>query len=196
MGDESSAPPSLPVEPGANSAPTISGVPSTSAKPSVLYDFTPSAYDRDGDTLRFEITGRPTWATFNPNTGRLYGTPAASAVGTYAGITIVVTDGVARATLAPFTITVTDSATTGVAELVWTPPTKNVDGSQLTDLAGYKIYYGVSPGALTETREITDPSARGTTIGPLNAGTWYFALSSYTTSGVESSRTWPVSKTI
>jgi hypothetical protein len=31
------------------------------------------------------------------------------------------------------------------ALLSWTPPTQNADGSTLTDLAGYVIYYGYAP---------------------------------------------------
>ena len=33
---------------------------------------------------------------------------------------------------------------TGVVQLSWVAPSENVDGSALTDLVGYKIYYGVS----------------------------------------------------
>jgi hypothetical protein len=39
----------------------------------------------------------------------------------------------------------THDAISGQATLSWDPPTTNVDGTPLTDLAGYKVYYG-TPG--------------------------------------------------
>ena len=43
--------------------------------------------------------------------------------------------------LPAFSITVTQVGL-GSMSLSWTPPTQNTDGSALTDLAGYKLYYG------------------------------------------------------
>ena len=43
-------------------------------------------------------------------------------------------------------------------ELSWTPPTKNVDGSELKDLRGFKIYRGVARRNYSEVVEILDPS--------------------------------------
>jgi len=37
----------------------------------------------------------------------------------------------------------------GTATLTWDPPTTNTDGTTLTDLAGYKLYYGTGSGAYT-----------------------------------------------
>ncbi len=56
--------------------------------------------------LTFTIANRPTWATFNTNTGRLQGTPAPSNVLTYGNIVISVSDGKASAPLPAFSITV------------------------------------------------------------------------------------------
>jgi len=33
--------------------------------------------------------------------------------------------------------------------LTWNAPTTNFDGSKITDLAGYRVYYGASPDKLT-----------------------------------------------
>ena len=178
--------------PGANAAPQISGSPATTAKVSQPYDFTPQASDANGDTLRFEIAGRPSWATFNPNTGRLYGTPPTGATGTFAGITISVTDGQATASLPAFSIAVTESTGTGSAQLSWSKPTTNTDGTQLTDLAGYRIYYGRLPDAPSEKLQIASPDTTSASIDGLSSGTWYFSIATYTTSGVESERTRPV----
>jgi Fibronectin type III domain len=34
----------------------------------------------------------------------------------------------------------------GVLELSWTPPTTKVDGSPMTDVVGYRVYFGTAPG--------------------------------------------------
>lgn len=36
--------------------------------------------------------------------------------------------------------------TTDTTTVSWTPPTTNTDGSPLTDLKGYTIFYGTAPG--------------------------------------------------
>lgn len=78
----------------ANSAPSISGNPDTSVASGELYNFTPSASDADGDDLLFSIVNRPSWASFNPNSGRLRGTPGTDDVGVFSEIEIRVSDGV------------------------------------------------------------------------------------------------------
>ncbi|MDN3389422.1 Ig-like domain-containing protein, partial [Pseudoalteromonas sp. APC 4017] len=92
-----------------NDAPTISGTPSTTVSEDSPYQFTPSAHDIDGDSLSFTIINKPSWADFNTNTGELSGTPDNSNVGSYANITIGVSDGTASASLAPFTLEVTNT---------------------------------------------------------------------------------------
>lgn len=188
-------PPTTPPPP-VNRAPTITGTPPTTAKVGTLYDFTPQASDPDGDSLRFEIAGQPAWATFNPNSGRLYGTPAAGNTGTFAGISVTVTDGQARASLPVFSIMVSENAATGSAQLLWTRPTLNSDGSPLNDLAGYRIYYGRLPNAPSELLQVSNPGATSATIDGLAIGTWYFSIASYTAAGLESDRTGPVWTTI
>jgi hypothetical protein len=177
-----------------NAAPTISGSPPSTTTTGVLYVFIPQASDPDGDSLRFEISGRPSWATFNPNTGRLYGTPGTT--GTFDSISISVTDGQARATLPAFSITVAQGKNNGTARLSWVAPTSNTDGSPLTNLAGFRIYYGHLPDAPSNILEIADPSVRSTVVGGLSSGTWYFSVSAYTSSGTESTRSAPASKSL
>ena len=76
--------------------------------------------------------------------------------------------------------------TSGTAELTWTSPTQNEDGTPLTNLAGYKIRYGQALGALSQVRDIANPATISVTIEGLSSGTWYFTLASYTNAGVES----------
>jgi hypothetical protein len=80
------------------------------------------------------------------------------------------------------------SPSTGTATLDWTPPTENSDGSSLTNLAGYTVYYGTSPDRLTESVKISNPGLTAYTVSNLTSGTWYFAVTSYSSTGVESSR--------
>ncbi|MGH8285338.1 MAG: putative Ig domain-containing protein, partial [Steroidobacteraceae bacterium] len=115
-----------------NAAPTISGTPSTSVNAETAYSFQPSANDANGDPLTFNIQNKPAWATFDAQTGRLSGTPAAADVGNYANIVISVSDGRASASLAAFTIAVVQDSS-GSVTLNWTAPTLNVDGSPLVD---------------------------------------------------------------
>jgi hypothetical protein len=83
-------------------APQISGSPPTTAVVDNWYAFTPRASDADGDSLRFTIGNKPAWASFDPATGRLSGTPKNS--GMFADITIRVTDGTSYRALPSFSI--------------------------------------------------------------------------------------------
>ena len=82
-----------------NSRPTISGTPATSVVAGSRYAFQPTATDPEGQALQFSITNKPTWATFNPATGQLTGTPTGLDVGTHPGISITVSDGKSSASL-------------------------------------------------------------------------------------------------
>jgi len=94
------------------------------------------------------------------------------------------------------TAPVKTTTTNGVATLDWLPPTENSDGSALTNLAGYTVYYGTSPGSLTQSIKVTNPGLTAYTVTNLSTGTWYFAVTSYSSTGVESTRTGTVSTTI
>ena len=85
---------------------------------------------------------------------------------------------------------------TGSATLVWNAPATNIDGSQLNDLAGYKIYYGVAPGAYSMAVDVGSNTSYE--ITNLAVGTtYYFTVTAYNTTGNESEyATPPVSKTI
>jgi len=130
--------------PAGNSAPVLSGTPASSVAEDSAYSFTPSATDSDGDTLSFSISNRPSWASFNSNTGRLSGTPRNSNVGTYGNITIRVSDGSASDSIGPFSIRVNNtndapvisgSPATAVNQGVaysFQPTASDVDGDNLT----------------------------------------------------------------
>jgi siroheme synthase len=166
-------------------APTLSGAPPTAVRAGSPYAFQPAATDPDADALTFAINGKPAWAAFNTATGALTGTPGAANLGSFSNILISVSDGSSVVSLPSFSILVT-SATTGSAALSWTPPTQNTDGSSLTNLAGYRIYYGTDPQALGSHIEISNPGITAYTVGNLSTGSYYFSVSAYTSNGAES----------
>jgi Putative Ig domain len=181
--------------PQTNLPPVISGTPPTSINAGQAYNFQPSASDPNGTTLTFSISNMPAWATFSTSTGRLYGTPGTANVGTYAGIVIRVSDGTATVALAAFTITVTQVAN-GTATISWIPPTQNTDGSPLTDLGGYRIYYGTSSTNLAQMVELDNPGLTRYVVQNLSPATWHFAMRSLRTDGTEGEASNTVSKTI
>jgi len=106
------------------------------------------------------------------------------------GTTTVATS--SKATTPPVKVVTTN----GVATLDWMPPTQNSDGSVLTNLAGYTVYYGTSPNDLSQSIKVSNPGLSAYSVTGLNSGTWYFAVTSYSADGVESSRTSTISTTI
>ena len=75
------------------------------------------------------------------------------------------------------------------------PPTTKADGTPLTDLAGYKIYFGISSGNYTQNIDVGNVTSY--TVTNLSTGTaYYFATTAYDASSNESSFSNEVSKTI
>ena len=77
------------------------------------------------------------------------------------------------------------SPTAGGETITWTPPTSNVDGSPLTDLAGYKVYYGPASGNYTGGSTNVGLTTSYNT-NTLTAGYYCFVVVSYDFSGNES----------
>jgi len=178
-----------------NRAPTISGSSATTVKASSAYSFRPTAADADGDTLTYSIANRPAWATFNTSTGLLSGTPSSTNVGSYSNIVISVSDGRTSTSLPAFSIAVSD-VTNGAATLSWSAPTQNADGTSLTNLAGYRIYYGTSSTALTQVVQVANAGMVNYVIENLSPATYYFAVRAYSRSGSESTNSNVVSKVV
>jgi hypothetical protein len=81
-------------------------------------------------------------------------------------------------------------------DVSWTAPTTNTNGSALTNLAGYRVYYGTSPSMLKQSVDVPNAGASDYVIQGLTQGTWYFAVTAYTNTGLQSSFSSVVSKTI
>lgn len=177
-----------------NSPPTISGSPSRTAVQGTGYSFRPTASDPDGDILTFRIANRPAWANFDQSTGQLSGTPGPNDVGAYSNIRISVTDGDAEVALPAFDIQV-EAIVNGTATLTWNAPTERTDGSPLTNLAGYNIYWGREVGNYPNKATV---GANTTTyvIENLAPGTWYFVTTAFDREDGESDFSNVASKTI
>src|SRR5690606_12376701 len=114
--------------PGGNEPPTISGTPPTSVEVGNQYSFTPTASDPDGDPLTFTVANAPSWATIDPQSGRLFGMPGPNGIGTTSGIVITVSDGAASASLQPFSIAVTQTTSNTPPTISGSPPASATQG--------------------------------------------------------------------
>jgi hypothetical protein len=74
----------------------------------------------------------------------------------------------------------------------WTPPAANTDGSALTDLAGYRIYYQRFDFGNWGTQQIltvADPNATSSVLQGLQPGTYTLCVTAYNAANVESAPT-------
>ena len=71
------------------------------------------------------------------------------------------------------------SAHAGEASLTWIAPTRNCDGTVLTNLAGYQLQWGQS-GALVPSGTLTY------SVAGLRPGNWWFSIAATNTAGARS----------
>ena len=194
------AAPGTPATPGTPPAAaiTVAGSPAASVIAGTAYSFQPTVSGAKA-AVTFSITGRPAWASFNAATGALAGTPTAAEVGSTGSITITASDGSSSASLSPFAIQVEAAvagSTTGTAALAWAAPTHNTDGSPITGLAGYHIYYGTDQSAPSQTVDVPGATATSYVVKALAPGTYYFTVVAYNSLGVDSTESNVAVKTI
>lgn len=187
-----SGPPSSPA-----TAIALQGVPPTTATVGSDYSFQPTV-SADGTVVTFAATGLPPWLSFNTRTGALTGKPAVKDEGTTGHINITASNGVSTASLTPFTIQVKGAGVpvAGSIQLYWTAPTKNTDGTSVTDLAGYHIYYGTNAGQLTKSIDVSGATSTTYVVAGLPAGTYYFSVMAYNSAGFHSGQSNVTSHTI
>ena len=178
-----------------NSAPVISGNPTTAVNVGNPYSFVPTAWDADGDALTFSIENKPAWASFSSGTGKLSGQPTLGDVGVYQNIRISVSDGTDSASLQSVAISVDQTGSLSTT-LSWTAPTENASGSPLTDLAGYKLYWGTGSGVYTNSVTINNPSISTYVVDNLAPGRYEFVATSFNSAGEESAYSNPAWKEI
>ncbi len=182
-----------------STGPIIGGIAPATAKVGTAYSFHPKVHDLNDLKVVFSIVDKPSWMTFDRATGRLSGTPTAANVGEFSHIGISASNRYHSTKLPPFSITVDSQGSEqspANVTIAWTPPTENTNGSALTDLAGYHLYYGTTQGNLTKVVDITNPGVASYMVSDLAAGMWYFALTSVNTAGEESVRSSVISTVV
>lgn len=178
----------------------LQGSPPTSVTAGTPYSFQPTV-SPSAAGVTFSITRKPAWASFNAASGALSGIPSVGNEGTTANIQIIASDGSSTASIGPFAINVNAPAgsappPTGSATLTWVAPTVNTDGTILNNLAGYRIYYGTDASALTQEIDVAGATSTSYVVDGLPPGTYYFAVSAYSSSGTESDDSNVATKTI
>jgi len=140
------------------------------------------------------------WITVSPTMGMIARSaqvsvsvnPAGLSVGTYTAIVTITAANGGRISV-PVTLTVTAGSSSqpsghSTATLTWNP-----DAS--TNLAGYKVYLGTSSGVYSSSVSVGNVTSY--TVSNLGVGnTYYFAVTAYNSSGVESGFSNEVSKSI
>jgi hypothetical protein len=71
----------------------------------------------------------------------------------------------------------------GTLTVSWSPPTKNTNGTPLTDLTGYTLLYGTASKSYSTAISIDDPTTTRYVVSDLRPGTYYFAISAINSSG-------------
>lgn len=158
-------------------------------------------------TLSWSSNDNATWVSLSPTTGSITNSaqisvsvnPTGLAAGTYTGtVTVSVKKG--GNISVPVTLTVTSESTPSAtsttlssssattATLSWSPSTS-------TNLAGYKVYVGTASAVYSSSLSVGNVTSY--TVSNLGVGsTYYFAVAAYNTSGIESSFSNEVSKSI
>lgn len=182
------------VVPNTNHAPSIKGTPVASVAEGAPYSFTPSATDADADSLTFGIANKPSWASFDSSTGNLSGTPGYGDAGTYSDVAIRVSDGTVYATLAPFSITVTNSnrlptisgtPATSVAEngsYRFAPTASDPDGDKLTfSISSLPVWasFDTATGTVSGTPGYDGADTYGNIVITVNDGTASVSLAAF-----------------
>jgi hypothetical protein len=89
------------------------------------------------------------------------------------------------------------STATGTALLSWLPPTENTDGSPLTNLAGYVVYWGTASGNYPNSVRLANPGLANYLVENLLPGTTYFfVMTALNNQNLESGFSNMASKTI
>lgn len=71
----------------------------------------------------------------------------------------------------------------------WTPPTENEDGSPLTDLDGYRIYFGTQSGRYTDNVRISNSGLSRYVVQNVVRDTYFVVMTAVNRSGLESDYT-------
>lgn len=84
---------------------------------------------------------------------------------------------------------------TYVAKVSWDPVTTKTDGSILSDLAGYRVYYSPKSCNDSMAEHVSVPGTITAVTINVTSGTWYFCATAVDAAGLESAFSDEVSKT-
>ena len=87
---------------------------------------------------------------------------------------------------------------TGTITLAWTAPVTRENGAplSLSEIGGFRIYYGESVASYSKIADVTDGTATTATIIDVPAGNYFIVMTAYDTEGRESRFSPEVSKTV
>jgi hypothetical protein len=74
-------------------------------------------------------------------------------------------------------------ATADSATLEWLAPTTTTDGAPLSQLVGYRIYFGSDVTRMHETIDVSNPGVLTYVVENLRPGTYYFAVTALSATG-------------
>lgn len=89
-----------------------------------------------------------------------------------------------------------ESAGKGSVTLSWTAPTQRTDETPLSDLTGYKIFYGRMSGIYDYEIDVPQAGIATYVVENLVPGDWYFTMSAYDSAGLESAPSNEVLRTV
>lgn len=153
-------------------------------------DTTDDAMDVAGSASSKVGVSSVTWSTDKGESGTASGTDSWSidqvplAIGTNT-ITVTATDG-AGETVSDSIVINRESTGKGSTTLSWEAPTERTDGTALTDLAGFRIHYGRLSGTYDYQIEVNTPGVMTYVVEDLVPGEWFFTVTAYDSSGLES----------
>ena len=190
----SSTPTSTPT--GSNTAPppskpesiSLQGTPPATVAADSNYYFQPQR-SVSSSVVTFKISGLPAWAHFDSSSGALSGIPQLTDQGTSGHIVISASNDTTSTSMAPFVIHVTAPANnSGAIRLSWEAPTENTDGTPVSDLAGFYIYYGTDAENLTSKITVNSASATSYVVKGLESGAYYFTVVAVNAAGLSSGK--------
>lgn len=110
-------------------------------------------------------------------------------------ITVTVTDETGASNSDSLMVT-RESTGTSAVTISWQPPTERTNGTLLTNLAGYRIYYGRMSETYDFEVQIANPGVLSYVVDDLTPGEWFFAAAAYDGSGNQSDYSEEASATI
>lgn len=128
--------------------------------------------------------------------GTSSGSTSSSTSGTSSGSTGSTSTGTGGTSGSTSTGTSGSSTSGDTISVSWLAPTENTDGSALTNLAGYTIYYGSTASAMTQKVSINTVGELSYVLSNLAPGTWYVEVVAVNSAGVQSAPSSMVSITL